>query len=225
MAEQLHFDLPARVAMGAEDYLVSEANRAAFEQVMSEAAWADGRLALTGPEGSGKSHLARIWAARARAQVHAAGGLRPDTPLPAPGSRVVVEDVDRIASAAEEYLFHLHNHLSRTGGALLVTGRGAPARWPIRLPDLASRLQAMPVARIDDPDDDLLRAVLLKHFADRQLNADPGLVDWLLRRMERSFAAAADLVAELDSRSLAQGRVINRSLARAILDKSCGDDE
>ena len=216
---QLHFDLPPRVSLGAEDYFVSDANRSAFEQVIGQADWPGGRLVLVGPERSGKTHLARIWAQAQAAVLIDATALDPNDALPHDGSDVVVDDADRVARGSEEALFHLYNHVGATGGQLLLTARTAPARWGIALPDLASRVQSCVVARIDDPDDDLLRAVLLKQFSDRQLAPAPGLVDWLVPRMERSFEAAAALVGELDRRSLAQSSDINRTLARAILDK------
>ena len=225
MAEQLHFDLPLHVALGPDDYFVSEANREAFAMVTGGADWPNGKLAVIGPEGSGKSHLARLWQVRTGALILKAQDLDPAADLPEAGARVVLEDGDHLAPEAEEYLFHLHNHLAATGGLLLLTGRRAPARWPIALPDLASRLQATTVISVADPDDQLLRAVLTKHFADRQLQPSPRLIDWLLPRIERSFASAAWIVAALDEAALSGGLVINQSLARVILDKAHGNLE
>lgn len=225
MAEQLHFDLPLHVALGPDDYFVSEANREAFAMVTGEADWPNGKLAVIGPEGSGKSHLARLWQVRTGALILKAQDLDPAADLPEAGARVVLEDGNHLAPEAEEYLFHLHNHLAATGGLLLLTGRRAPARWPLALPDLASRLQATTVIPVADPDDLLLRAVLTKHFADRQLQPSPRLIDWLLPRIERSFASAAWIVAALDEAALSGGLVINQSLARVILDKAHGNLE
>lgn len=225
MAEQLHFDLPMHVALGPDDYFVSEANKAAFAMVTGTAEWPGGKLAVIGPEGCGKSHLARLWQACTGAMILAAHDLDPAADLPEPGARIVVEDGDHLHMAAEEYLFHLHNHLTATGGLLLLTGRRAPARWPVALPDLASRLHATTVIPVADPDDLLLRAVLTKHFADRQLQPSPKLIDWLLPRIERSFASAARVVAEMDETALRSGLVINQSLARVILDKLDGNLE
>jgi chromosomal replication initiation ATPase DnaA len=114
-------------------------------------------------------------------------------------------------------LFHLCNHLAAGGGSLLVSGREPPARWPIALPDLASRLGAASVARLDPPDDDLLAAVLVKLFADRQLAVEPGLIRYLVSRMHRSFAAAEKLVADLDRAGLARQRPITARLAAEVL--------
>ena len=225
MAEQLHFDLPLHVALGPDDYFVSEANREAFAMVTGETDWPNGKLAVIGPEGSGKSHLARLWQVRTGTLILKAQDLDPAADLPEVGARVVLEDGDHLAPEAEEYLFHLHNHLAATGGLLLLTGRRAPARWPLALPDLASRLQATTVIPVADPDDLLLRAVLTKHFADRQLQPSPRLIDWLLPRIERSFASAAWIVAALDEAALSGGLVINQSLARVILDKAHGNLE
>lgn len=204
--------------MGAEDFFVSAANGRAHDMVMASHNWPDGKLALIGPEGAGKSHLARVWAEASGATIRQACTLlEPIAPV-VPGDRLCIEDVDRLPREAEEALFHLHNNLLGSGGRLLLTARVAPARWSVALPDLASRMTATTVVTIEDPDDDLLRAVLTKLFADRQLTPEPKLVQWLLPRMERSFAAAARIVAEIDRRALAEGRVINASLAREILD-------
>ncbi|MBM1219666.1 chromosomal replication initiator DnaA [Ponticoccus sp. SC2-23] len=204
--------------MGDQDFFVSDANSHAFEMVRADHAWPEGKLALIGPEGSGKTHLARVWAAQAGATILDARCLA-DAPLTAePGARICVEDVDRLPGCAEETLFHLHNNVLGSGGRLLVTGRTAPARWAIALADLASRMNAATVVTIGDPDDDLLRAILTKLFADRQLTPDPKLIQWLLPRMERSFLAADRIVSELDNRALSEARVINSSLAREILD-------
>ena len=135
--------------------------------------------------------------------------------------RCAVEDADRIRpadrGAAEEALFHLCNRLA-AGGSLLVTGREPPARWAIALPDLASRLGATAVARLDPPDDALLAAVLVKLFADRQLTVAPDLIRLLLGRMERSFAAAEAMVAALDRAGLARHRPVTARLASELRD-------
>ncbi|MCR8722979.1 DnaA ATPase domain-containing protein [Frigidibacter sp. ROC022] len=217
MARQLTFDLPARPALGRNDFYVAPANAEAARLVSGWRDWPEGKLALIGPAGCGKTHLARVWAAETGA-VLVAPGTRPALP---PGAHAVVEDVDRLAgdAAAEEALFHLHNEVLAQGGRLLVSGRVPPSGWPVALPDLASRMQATALARIAPPDDALLAAVLLKHFSDRQLLAPRDLVPWLLPRMPRSFAAAAELVARLDAEALAEARAVTRSLAQRVLDE------
>ena len=127
--------------------------------------------------------------------------------------------MDRLAGdrAAEVALFHLCNHLAAGGGSLMVSGREPPARWPLALPDLASRLGVAAVARLEAPDDDLLAAVLVKLFADRQLAVAPELIRYLVSRMDRSFAAAERLVADLDRAGLARHRPITARLAAEVL--------
>jgi chromosomal replication initiation ATPase DnaA len=217
---QLAFDLPAKPALGREAFFVSPANELAAAAVAGWRDWPAGKLLVAGPEGAGKTHLAHVFAAEAGAQIVAAGTLL----RPAPGERLAVEDVDRIAgdAGAEERLFHLHNLILAGGGRLLLTGRGTPSAWGIALPDLASRILGTPLVRIAPPDDALLAAVLRKHLADRQLIAPAGLIPWLLPRMPRSFAAARELVAGLDAEALAAGRPVSRPMAARILDKMSG---
>lgn len=135
----------------------------------------------------------------------------------AAGAAVAIEDADRgLDAAGEETLFHLCNLLAASG-SLVVTGREAPARWPLRLPDLRSRLEATEVARLEPPDDALLAAVLVKLFADRQLPVGPGVIQYLVSRMDRSFAAAEALVAALDRAGLAGRRPVTARLAAEVL--------
>jgi chromosomal replication initiation ATPase DnaA len=124
---------------------------------------------------------------------------------------------------AEEAMFHLHNHQRHAGQPLLMTAAMPPARWTVALPDLASRMQATTVAVIDDPDDALLAAIIMKLFADRQIMPQPELVSYLVPRLERSFAAAAEMVARIDAAALASGQKINRTLARQLLDNPGAD--
>jgi chromosomal replication initiation ATPase DnaA len=160
--------------------------------------------------------LAAVFAARSGGVVIAAAGLTAeDPPALCTHPSVVVEDADR--GVDEAALFHLHNLLRETGRHLLLTGREPPARWGLRLPDLRSRLTVLPLAAIGAPDDDLLQAVLVKLFADRQLRVGHDLLAYLLPRMERSFAAARDLVARLDAAGLAGQRPVSVPLAREVL--------
>lgn len=216
MARQLTFDLPVRPALGRGDFLVSPANALALAQIDRDD-WPGGKLLLIGPEGAGKSHLAQVWATETGAVVLEAVAL-PEAPPEA--SAVVVEDAGKVAgdAAAETRLFHLHNHVLARGGRLLLTAATPPRRWGLTLPDLASRMEATALAAISPPDDALLSAVLVKLFADRQIAVAPGLIVWLVRRMDRSFAAARTLVAELDARALAQGGPVTRGIAREALD-------
>lgn len=217
-AQQLSFDWPNGVALGPDDFFVSSANATAFGMVTDPARWPLRKLVIAGPAGCGKSHLARIFAAHQPTQIIAAADLTPDF-QPATGA-LVVEDMDSLPADAQESMFHLHNHLQNNAVHLLMTARQTPARWPITLPDLASRMQGSAVVQVADPDDALLQAVIMKLFSDRQIMPPPGLAAYLAPRIERSFAAAADIVARLDSAALATGHKINLRLAARLLDKS-----
>ena len=220
MPEQLILDLPVRVSRTRGDFFLSEANALAVARLDAPETWPNGKLVLIGPEGSGKSHLAEIWA-----ESHSAEQMDlPDIPardIPAIASACVIEIGDEYHAdpAEEEALFHLHNHLAGRGLPLLLVARRAPARWNVALPDLKSRMQAADIAQIDAPDDALLSAVLLKLFADRQLAVPPALIGWLTARMERSFAAAQHLVTLLDETAMAEARPITQALARRVLEK------
>lgn len=216
MTDQLAFDLPANVRLGAEDFFVSDANEQAFALIRNPEGWPDGKLALVGPAGSGKTHLARLFVAQTQADLVAAKDIRPDAPLPE--KALVVEDAEALPAEAEEWLFHAHNHLRSGRLPLLVTGQTPPARWDITLPDLASRLSAATVATIANPDDPLLMAVLLKHFQDRQLAPAPDAISYLQRHLPRSFEAVRSSVEALDREALTQGKPLTRPFVRAVLD-------
>lgn len=216
MTEQLSFDLPVRTARGREDFLVSDANALALAQLDTWAQWSPAKLLLIGPKRSGKSHLAAIWA-----QASNAISLDPrhDFALPPAGQAVVVEDLQSWAgnAQAETNMFHLHNHLAATGGHLLITSTLAPAQAGIALPDLLSRLQASPLTHIGPPDDALLGAVMLKHFADRQLMPPASVIPYLVTHMSRSFDMAATVVARLDQMGLSRKKPITRAMAAEVL--------
>lgn len=214
MSHQLSFTLPQRASMEIADFFVSPANAAAHAMVLNPDGWPRGKLCLTGPEGAGKSHLARVFAARAGASVLGARDIAGDTPRPA--GATVIEDADQLPEAAEEWLFHLHNALAGRA-PLLLTARSEPARWHTRLPDLASRMQGTAVTRIAPPDDALLGAVLLKLFADRQITPDPALPAYVLAHIPRSFAALGEIVECLDRAALATRRPVNKQLAVDLL--------
>ncbi|WP_068113774.1 DnaA/Hda family protein [Tropicimonas marinistellae] len=218
MAEQLAFELPVRAATGREDFFVAPANALAVAEIDRWQEWPARKLALIGPEGSGKSHLARVWSSAAGARVYAARALVGIPPAP---GNLAVEDVQDIAgdTQAETALFHWHNLVLAEGGHLLLTGNGPPALWPFTLPDLASRIRGTPIARLDPPDDQLLQAVLLKLFTDRQLVPPPSLLPWLVSRMDRSFAAAGEFVHALDAVALGTGRPIGPKLASEVLER------
>lgn len=219
MARQLSFDLPARTALGRDAFFVSSANAAAVADIDATAGWPGGKLVLTGPAGSGKTHLVHVWAAQEGARVVKAADLREqDVPELARGP-VAVEDIPRISGdkAPQTALFHLHNLVLADRHALLMTGRPAPGRWGLTLPDLQSRVGGTHHTRLGPPDDILLAAVLAKLFADRQVTPRADVIPYLVQRMERSFEAALQIVDRLDRASLEEGRTLTRPLAARLI--------
>ena len=209
---QLTLDLPHRAALGAEDFLVSDCNIAAVKLVDSWPKWQESAWLLIGPPSSGKTHLARVWQARSGARLLDAKIL--DTKFideVREGTPLVVEDADSSAYD-ERALFHLLNLAREKQLFVLLSARGAPSRWTISLPDLASRLKAVPIVEIRAPDDALLRMVMLKHFTDRQLDVDPKVLEFLALHVDRSLQAAAAAVEAVDRLALGTGRKINRQL-------------
>jgi chromosomal replication initiation ATPase DnaA len=221
---QLTLDLPHRSALGAEDFLVSDCNLAAVRLIDSWPAWQDNIQLLIGPAASGKTHLARVWQAKS-----GACSLNPDNlgidfvDAMGPGTPLVVEDADRVAYD-EQALFHLLNLAREKQLSVLMTARGTPSRWNVRLPDLLSRLNAAPAVEIGAPDETLIRTVLLKHFADRQLDIDPKVLTYLALHVDRSLAAAQAAVAAIDRAALATGRRISRQLVIETLQGSASPD-
>ncbi|MEP3296067.1 MAG: DnaA/Hda family protein [Pseudoruegeria sp.] len=220
MSDQLAFDLQTRPALGREDFFVSPANAVAVATLAAPQAWPNGKMALIGPQGAGKTHLAYVFAAETGATSVQANTLAQADIQTLANTPVIVEDVAEIANdtEAQNALFHLHNLVLANGHALLVTGRTAPSRWGLTLPDLASRMVGTAVTTLDPPDDALLSAVLLKLFADRQSPVDPTVIPYLASRMERDLAIAGAIVAELDRAALARKKGVTRPLAAEILD-------
>lgn len=220
MTRQLAFDLPAQTAWRREDYFVSPGNALALAALEGWQGWPGGKMLLVGPMGAGKTHLAHIWADAAQAML-IDGNRLADADIPALSTTpLCVEDANMVAGnpQAEEALFHLHNLLAERRLPLLLTAATPPRDWGLHLPDLASRMQAAALTRLDAPDDALLSAVLIKLFADRQITVPPNLIPYLVTHMDRSFQAARGLVAALDAHSLAMGRAITRQMAAEVLD-------
>lgn len=214
---QLVLDLAPRPALDMEDFLVSAANREALELVDRWPDWAHWAAIVVGPEGAGKTHLAHVWQMRSHASATTGAALGEATLTAfAATDTMLVEDIDR-GIADERIFFHLLNLARERKGSVLVTSRVAPGDLAIALPDLRSRLKALPVATIAPPDDLLLKSVLVKLFADRQLEVEPHVVSYLALRIERSLAAANAVVAEIDRRALERHRNVTRALAAEVL--------
>jgi len=221
-ARQLTFDLPHRAALGRNDFWVAQSNEAAVAQIDVWPNWPSTGLAIVGPPGSGKTHLAHVFAHEAQAELCAL-------------SEVCVEKLDQwvdrgavafdcpsdgLPGFDQEALFHLFNAMKASGGHILIAAPDPPARWAVSLNDLKSRLATFSVAQLGPPDDALLGAVLMKHFSDRQLRLDPPVLDYLLTRMDRSLAAAAQIAQALDQASLETKRKLSVALARGVLEAS-----
>jgi chromosomal replication initiation ATPase DnaA len=202
-----------------EDFVVADGNREALAWLDRWPDWPAPALALSGPAGSGKTHLGRIWAVRAGATVIEGvdldGKSVPDlTAMSAASPAIMIDHADR---APERALFHLYNLMRERRGHLLLVSEAPPAHWRIALPDLASRLRAAPAVGVAPPDDELLGSIILKQLADRQLHAGPGVVHYLVSHMERSADAARRVVAALDKGAAVERREIDRRLAADVL--------
>ncbi|MCW5774147.1 MAG: DNA replication protein [Rhodospirillaceae bacterium] len=215
-ARQLVLDLAHRPALGRGDFLVAPSNAAAVAWIDRWPDWPGPGLALHGPAGAGKSHLAAVWRARSDAVVV--------TPADLAAGRIeamhcVIEEGETAFAdpGRAEAVFHLYNRLAARGGHLLLTGRQPPSRWPVSLADLGSRLRVLPAVEIGAPDDTMLAGLFVKLFGDRQLVVPGELILYLVSRIERSCAAVARTVEILDRASLAERRPITLPLARQVL--------
>jgi len=217
MARQLRLRLRRPASHSRDEFVQGPSNAHAVGAVDAWPRWHGRALALIGPEGVGKSHLAQAWAENVGAVV-----LDREAPdlLAAAGRPVLLENVDR--GVPDEALFHLINLATHDGGGLLLTARSAPALWPATLPDLRSRLNALLVAEIDAPDDVVLEGVLKRLFRERSIRPPAEVYTYLLRRMERSVPGARDIVRRLDEAGHGEQRAISRLLARDVLE---GDNE
>ncbi|WP_293899668.1 chromosomal replication initiator DnaA [Phenylobacterium sp.] len=213
MPKQLRLDLGRQAPPSLDAFVRGPSNAQAVTAVEAWPAWRAGCLALVGPKGAGKSHLAQAWAGAAGAVVVEAEA--PDVVAVA-GRPVLLEDADR--GVSDETLFHLINLAAREGGGLLLTARTRPATWPTALPDLRSRLNALPVAEIEAPDDAVLEGVLRKFFRDRNIRPPEAVYPYLLARMNRSIPEAEEIVRRLDEAGDTGFRPVTRVLARQILE-------
>lgn len=224
---QLPLPLPHAESFDPADLLEDASNREALAWLERPEGWPGGRLALAGPPATGKTHMLRGLAARRGWPVLDGMGLRGLPELPPDAAGVAVDDAD--CAPEERALLHLLNICAERRQPLLLAGREPPARWPVALPDLRSRLRATTVAVVRPPEDALLAALLRKHFADRQLRLDPALAAWLLPRLPREAAAVAEAAARLDRAALAGGGRVTRALAalamRGMPGFGAGDDD
>ncbi len=228
LSRQLTLDLTTPPAHSRADFLPAPANAAALAMLDAPQSWPQGRMLLIGPEGAGKTHMAAFWAAENGARRVTAASLRPDAAdlLAVEGGALVIEDADHagFAAGAEQALFHLWNLCGPRDCLLLLTARSAPRDWGLVLPDLRSRMDAMPQVRLGAPDEALMAAVLVKLFADRQQAVSAGLIDWLVLNMDRDLGLARRLVAAMDREAMADKRPITRRIAAGLLDNLRGPD-
>lgn len=209
---QLPLDLGHSPGYSRDELVVSDANRQAVALVDDWPDWPAPVVVLAGPAGSGKSHLAAIWSEKADAAILKSATISAwleQTPLK---HSVLIDDADA-SDLDERGLFHLINAVQGSGRSLLLTSRRFPSAWGVALPDLASRLKAAPIVEVLEPDDLLLAGVITKLFADRQIEVEPHVVQFLVRRIERSLSTAINVVDRLDAAALEQNTRITRTLA------------
>ncbi len=217
---QLVLDLGHRTALGRDDFLVSPANADAVAWLDLWPKWPGAGLVIYGPEGCGKSHLTCVWQEMTGAQRFDADNVG-ELSLQASdieSNAVILENLDQ--GIDENGLLHFYNFVVERRGHLLLTARTPPKEWPMDLPDLRSRISALPAVAVLPPDDELLTGILIKLFADRQLTVAKEVVLYIVPRMERSFIAAHDLVTRLDSLALSERRRITVPLVRRILEET-----
>lgn len=219
--QQIALDLGGRSAHAREDFLIGRCNSDAVRWIDRWPEWPAPALVITGPAASGKTHLAAVWKDRSHSET-----IRPEMllsataeDLAATGKNLVIDGIDLWLGErkAEETLFHLYNMFKEEGRSFLLTMRMTPTQTEFAIPDLASRLRAAPLAAIQPPDDMLLASVLIKLFSDRQLPVGNEVISYILPRMERSFAAARDIVKVADQTALAARQRISVPLMRKVL--------
>jgi len=214
---QLVLALEHAESFAREDFIAGPSNAAALALIDRWPDWPGRIIALVGEEGAGKSHLAAVWGEKSGARFLSSRLLdNADLPAALSTGALVVEDLTP-PGFDEVTLFHLLNLAQQQGADVLLTARWSPALWPIHLPDLRSRLRALPVVSVAPPDERLLRALMLKLAADRQIELDDNVVNFVLARIERSFSGVRDTVARLDREALRQKRPVSRALAAELL--------
>lgn len=216
--DQLILDLSLRPALGASDFFIAPSNRAAADMIDLWPNWPQASVAVVAPPHAGKTHLTNVWLLRSgAARLEARSLTEADVPAATAHGAVLVEDL-HAGIADQRALFHLLNAVREHKLTMLLTSRTAPGELEVQLPDLRSRLRALPVVTIAPPDEVLLKAVLVKLFTDRQLAVEPGLIAYLTTRMERSMEAAAAVVAAIDRAAMTSHRKVTRALAAEVLE-------
>ncbi len=214
---QIPFELPVDPGFARSDLIVTTTNRLAVEFIDSWPDWQGKPVVLVGPVGSGKSHLAHIWAGQAKAQIIDAKSLDAGAGELQSDCNLVVENITN-DTFQDRNLFHLLNSAGANGKSVLMLSRHWPQSWGVELADLNSRLRAATLLELSEPDDEMLKQVLLKLFADRQVAVDQSVVDFMTLRMERSIRSATEAVEYLDREALARQKKITRSLAAEALE-------
>lgn len=216
-AIQIPFDIPVREAFEAEDYLVTSSNKAVVNWIDRWPDWGTTHCTiLYGTAGCGKTHLSHVWQYKSGAV-----RLTPEKIAHQDvATSIIIEDIDTVITDPDlqENLFHLYNRQKEKGGCLMLTAQQHPKYWQLELPDLRSRMLASMIMEIGPPDDELLAAVIVKQFMDRQINIPIEVVNYLMPRIERTFEAARDIVRRIDNLALVQKRKITVPLIRELLD-------
>jgi chromosomal replication initiation ATPase DnaA len=212
---QLVLELGLRPALGREDFLVTSSNAAAVELIDQWPNWPSYGAIIVGPPGSGKSHLVEVWRKKTGAPLCKVGALKiDDVPTLLQDKQLALEIHN---SFDERALFHLLNFAKQNGGQVLLTAQTPPLQWELQIPDLLSRLNALPTVAILPPDDALLRGVLVKLFADRQISVDEATISYMILRMPRSLQSASTIVTEIDSQALIERAEITRPFVARVL--------
>ncbi|MFK7901779.1 MAG: DnaA/Hda family protein [Nitratireductor sp.] len=214
--DQMALSLPVEESIAREDLLQSDANKLAVELIDNWPDWPSHVVVLAGPIGSGKTHMARIWAETSNATIIEMQDLPNLAPTLGDDQNIVVENVTA-KNMNEDALFHCFNRAKANGSYILITCREFPSAWQLKLPDLSSRMRTAHIVELEEPDDQLLAGILMKLFADRQLQVEMNLIDYMVTRMERSLGAANEIVRWMDKEALGRGKKINRSLASEAL--------
>lgn len=218
--DQLVLDLPHRPALAAEDFLISQSNRSAADIIDRWPDWPQASVVVVGPPRAGKTHLANVWRLKSgAARLEARALAEADIGLASTFRALLVEDL-HAGVGDERVLFHLLNLVREHKLSMLLTSRMPAGELDVSLPDLRSRLRALPFISIAPPDEALLKAVLVKHFVDRQLVVEPHVIGYIALHMERSMEAAATIVAEIDRTAMASHRKVTRALAAQIVGRS-----